>query len=54
MTPEEAMEYLHDIAYAYLDYLPVADTTKADIKRALNLGISALKTIADMEGEAHD
>lgn len=54
MTNEQAMEYLHDVAYAYLDFLPLTKAGKDDIKRACNLGISALKTIEDMKGDNHE
>lgn len=52
MTPNEAMEYLRDIADIYCYGLPLTKTTQSKLKEACNLGISALKTIDDMKGEA--
>ena len=54
MNNEDAMEYLHDLADYYIDALPLADTTKRDLRTACNLGISALTTIEDMKGENND
>lgn len=54
MNNEDAMEYLHDLANYYIDALPLADTTKRDLREACNLGISALKTVEDMKGENND
>lgn len=49
MRTETAMEYLHDLANVYLDFIPVSKDTKKDIKLALYLAIGALKTIDDMK-----
>ena len=54
LTEAQAMEILHDIAHAYLDFFPLTKAGKEDIKSACNLGISALKTIEDMKGDKHD
>lgn len=49
MGNETAMEYLSDIANFYLSFIPVNTETKAEIKKAIYLGIGALKTLQDMK-----
>jgi hypothetical protein len=49
MSIETAIEYISDIINAYLTFIPVSNTTKKDMKQALYLAISALKTIEDMK-----
>ena len=48
MAIETAIEYLTDIANVYLQFIPVTDRTRKEIKKAIYLAISALKTIEDM------
>lgn len=49
METERAMEYICDLNNVYLQFIPVTDTTKREIKEALYLALGALKTIHDME-----
>ena len=49
MEIETAIEYLSDIANTYLSWLPVTRRTANEIKKAIYLAISALKTIDDMQ-----
>ena len=49
MDIETAMEYISDIYNVYLQFIPVTETTRKSMKEALNLSLSALKTIQDMK-----
>lgn len=48
MTIESAIEYLSDLANTYLTWIPVTKRTANELKKAIFLAISALKTIEDM------
>lgn len=48
MSIETAIEYLSDLANTYINWLPVTRRTANEIKKAIYLAISALKTIEDM------
>lgn len=49
MTTEYAMNVLAIVQEAFIPKMPLADPHKKEISDALNLAISALKTIHDME-----
>ena len=49
MSTETAMEYICDINNVYLQFIPVTETTRKEIKEALYLALGALKTIDDMK-----
>ena len=51
MEIETAIEYLTDIINVYLEFLPLTKYTKQEVKKALYLAISALKTIDDMHSK---
>lgn len=56
MTIDYAMSVLSIVQSHLLPRFPLADPHKHEISEALNLAISALKTIEDMntQGEEHD
>ena len=56
MTTDYAMSVLAIVSEHLLPRFPLADPHKHEISEAINLAISALKTIHDMEtqGEEHD
>lgn len=56
MTIEYAMSVISIVSEHLLSHFPLADQHKHEISEALNLAISALKTINDMntQGEEHD
>ncbi len=43
-----AMEYLFDLMNVYLPFIPVTKQTQKEMRIALSHGISAIKTIEDM------
>ena len=51
MEIETAIEYITDIINVYLEFLPLTKYTKQEVKKALYLAISALKTIDDMKSK---
>lgn len=56
MTIDYAMSVISIVSEHLLPHFPLADPHKQEISEALNLAISALKTINDMntQGEEHD
>lgn len=54
MSIEIAIEYLTDIINVYLVFLPLTKYTKQEVKKALYLAISALKTIDDMKTKGEE